>query len=138
MGGQIEEGDTNRTGKNEPGDDGTEEKRRETGTQRKEGGKGKRGKDRKPGRAGKTKTWKRKGREREDTKEGGGKKTRDTKEEQERKDEVETKSKKRGGNKVYIRTNAETVGRDEKEKIRPNIDCSGFFHRVLGKQKTKF
>ena len=51
---------------------------------------------------------------------------------------METKSDKSAMNKEYIRTNAETVGRDEKEKIRPNIDCSGFFHRVLGKQKTKF
>ena len=137
MGGQIEEGDTNRRGKNEPEDEETEEKGRETGTQRKEGGKGKRRQNQKhrEGRERQT-PRERQERERGDTWMGREKKTRETRKEHEGKEDGGNETRVTGRVLGIPRTNAGTGKRKNIEKTRPKKNCSGFFQKVLGKQKT--
>ena len=137
VGGQIEEGDTNRTGKNEPEDEETEEKGRETGTQRKEGGKGKRGQNQKHREERERQTPReRQERERGATWMGREKKTRETRKEHEGKEEGENETRVTGRVLGIPRTNAGTGRRGNVEKTKQKINRSGFFTRVLGKQKT--
>ena len=91
VGGQIETWDTKRTGENEAEEDGTGEKIKETGNQRKGGREKKRRKDRKPGREGKTK------KQGEEKEESGGP---PRKEKERTRNKGGTREKRRGGDEI--------------------------------------